>query len=292
MNKNVLIILVLALTATFVNSCKKGDEDPFISFRSRKARVEGLWNFDIYTKNTVSVYTEQDNPRTEIYSEEIGGEDANSDEMVTSTETKTLADSKTVKGLGTVTEYTVNFTGSNQFKMTKIYTLKSTFSEVTDTTSDNYVTKSYVRIENVTIKYKGTWNFLDKIKDEYKNKERIALDFTEISVTTDISTDTTEVTVDKTVIPAEELSRVESSSALTRTDIDNYATGENIQSWQLLRLANDEIKVVREIYDANSINLTASLDHSVVGTYNDAVKVTGEETFTLHLKGDAEEVTP
>jgi hypothetical protein len=43
-NINTFLILFLGLFLTFpFQSCKKGEDDPFISFRSRKARVEGEW---------------------------------------------------------------------------------------------------------------------------------------------------------------------------------------------------------------------------------------------------------
>jgi len=40
-----IVVLSLYLMVTFVlfNGCKRGEDDPFISFRSRKARVTGKW---------------------------------------------------------------------------------------------------------------------------------------------------------------------------------------------------------------------------------------------------------
>lgn len=47
----VLFLAVSALTAGFVSSCKKGKDDPFLSLRSRKARVEGEWKLVSQTTN-------------------------------------------------------------------------------------------------------------------------------------------------------------------------------------------------------------------------------------------------
>ena len=44
MKKVLLILLVSLLTVTIFQSCKKGENDPTISFRSRDARLIGKWN--------------------------------------------------------------------------------------------------------------------------------------------------------------------------------------------------------------------------------------------------------
>lgn len=43
MKKKVIIALVALSSAFVFNGCKKGENDPFLSFRSRKARVAGEW---------------------------------------------------------------------------------------------------------------------------------------------------------------------------------------------------------------------------------------------------------
>ena len=50
-----LVFLVLALG---LSSCRKGKEDPLISFHSRKDRVAGGWAINNYTReqNTVYIY--------------------------------------------------------------------------------------------------------------------------------------------------------------------------------------------------------------------------------------------
>jgi hypothetical protein len=43
--KNIkLLLLIVILFYTILPSCKKGEDDPFLSFRSRKARLVGDWN--------------------------------------------------------------------------------------------------------------------------------------------------------------------------------------------------------------------------------------------------------
>ena len=46
-NKLIIYALILCFGASF-QSCKKGDDDPFISLRSRANRIEGKWTVDKY----------------------------------------------------------------------------------------------------------------------------------------------------------------------------------------------------------------------------------------------------
>lgn len=60
--KNTFAVMAI-VGVTTVSSCKKGENDPFLSLRSRKARVTGEWKL---TKGTV---TETDNSRGTTNSE-------------------------------------------------------------------------------------------------------------------------------------------------------------------------------------------------------------------------------
>lgn len=61
--KTFTLTIICALTVMPFQSCKKGPDDPFISFRSRKARLEGEWTLKTYKKNG----TEQNLSSTVIY---------------------------------------------------------------------------------------------------------------------------------------------------------------------------------------------------------------------------------
>lgn len=63
MKRNILVIaMVLVGTILSLNSCKKGENDPFLSLSSRKARLSGEW------KLTSAEWTEVGDGDTEIYS--------------------------------------------------------------------------------------------------------------------------------------------------------------------------------------------------------------------------------
>ena len=72
-NKIIMLVFALALIATSFQSCKKGEEDPAISLRSRTARLKGKWELvsglDTYTGSSYS-YTVSYNGSTATYSED------------------------------------------------------------------------------------------------------------------------------------------------------------------------------------------------------------------------------
>lgn len=47
-----LLLLYVILINTVILSCKKGEDDPFLSFRSRKARLTGEWKLDYGKEET------------------------------------------------------------------------------------------------------------------------------------------------------------------------------------------------------------------------------------------------
>lgn len=50
-----LTTLLFFITALFISACKKGDDDPLISFRSRKTRLTGEWQLVKTTVNNEPV---------------------------------------------------------------------------------------------------------------------------------------------------------------------------------------------------------------------------------------------
>jgi hypothetical protein len=133
-----LICLVAASSIT-LNSCKKGSGDPFISLRSRKARLAGTWTL---TKQDQSS-TQTNGGTTTVDTRKVDG----------TTLTITNGGTSTV---GTYTE-TLEFTKDGKFTMTSTETY--TFGG-TAFTSNDVVT--------------GTWDFLSGVGD-LKSKESIIL---------------------------------------------------------------------------------------------------------------------
>ena len=145
--KNTVVLLLSALViAGSFSGCKKGENDPFLSLRSRKSRLEGNW---VIVKEEVSE-TNINGSTTEIMQSVYDGK-----MKVTTTTTTVGALSTTV--IDTV-KYTVNF----DIKKDGNYKIIAT--------NEN-------KIDIVTTE--GTWLFLGKSKlNGLKNKEAILLTIT------------------------------------------------------------------------------------------------------------------
>lgn len=48
---NLILVLVMAMTAATLPSCKKGADDPAVSFKSRNNRITNTWKLVKYEKN-------------------------------------------------------------------------------------------------------------------------------------------------------------------------------------------------------------------------------------------------
>lgn len=155
MKKVILLSTVVLLLTSVFTACKKGENDPFLSLRSRKARISGEWTLNyaeyvhvstianVTTTEAISFY---DQTEVTVNSTEVSGVMANH-EVVSASCTVKL----TIEKDGTYTQ------------------VKTKNDEVTTT--------------------KGTWIFLKKnSENDLKNKEAILL--TESSVTSAGSTTT------------------------------------------------------------------------------------------------------
>ncbi|TAE87024.1 MAG: hypothetical protein EAY81_04735 [Bacteroidetes bacterium] len=136
MKKTLAFILLLTIVST--SGClKKGEDDPFISFRTRKARVAGKWKVTSY--KFTEVYTSSINPSSNY------------------------TDVLTSDGFNYTLVSTEN--GSSSSK-SGIRTEKWEFEK-----NGDY--KSTLVFDGVLFDSKGTWNFTGGIGDK-KNKSQIA----------------------------------------------------------------------------------------------------------------------
>ena len=154
-------VLGLLVVAAVLPSCKKGDDDPFLSLRSRKGRVAGDWTVDARVK-------------TETQS--------NSSSSTSTTTTTTISGSnwtQTHSNSSDVHTGAVTFT----FKFDKDGKWSSVY-ELTETDNTGGVTTTSVEHTESS----GIWNFLGKIGDA-KNKENMSVSTTsETTKTTFTST--------------------------------------------------------------------------------------------------------
>ena len=160
-NMKKLIILSLAAIALMANlsSCKKGENDPFLSLKSRKARVVGEWTV-----------TKEEGTSQDISKISFGGV----------TVTTTTNETSTYNGtLFTSTSVTTSSAGGNPLENTynDVYTQSYTFEK-----DGSFSLETVYTGQNYTEKIEGTWAFVGKSKTaELKNKEAIALSVTKYS---------------------------------------------------------------------------------------------------------------
>jgi hypothetical protein len=142
MKKTLSFMLVTLLTAsTFLTSCKKGEDDPFLSVKSRKSRVVGEWKMISGTS-------------TEI--------DQNSTYTTTTTITysgTSAAESETIASSTSTTTTTSDYSYTQEFIFDKDGSFSGTIVE-----------------DGITTTFEGTWNFTGGVK-EAKNKSQIILTY-------------------------------------------------------------------------------------------------------------------
>lgn len=133
---NLLLFVVLIGT---LSECKKGEDDPFISLRRRKARVVGDWKLTSGTSLSTSNSSNSSSTDAYTYTEtsySYNGTDVNNGNTTTSSDAG-------------VYSYKIKFEKDGKFSATEVQ-------------GSDFTT------------YSGVWNFTHGV-GEYKNKEQIAL---------------------------------------------------------------------------------------------------------------------
>lgn len=148
------VIALLAVGSLFISSCKKGENDPFISFKSRKARVVGEW--------TVTAGS---------------GTDVNDTGSSSTTTTWTYDGAVETQTTGTVSS-TTNVTRTYHFE-------KDGNFHMVETETGTIATVAYT--DETTSE--GTWNFTGRVGEE-KNKEAILLTITSTTTKYTLGTST------------------------------------------------------------------------------------------------------
>ena len=143
------LIVAVALPAVTFVGCKKGENDPFLSLRSRKGRVAGEWKVTGGEGESVSNSSGSSTTTTWTYD---GTQESST--SVTTSGSSTFTSNSTNK-------YTVDYTfdKDGNFTMTEV---------------DNNDTPAE------TTTYAGTWNFTGGV-GEMKNKSQLILHVTSIS---------------------------------------------------------------------------------------------------------------
>jgi len=154
MKKSIILGLSVIALAVNLTSCKKGENDPFLSLSSRKARLAGEWTLTNETNNDV-----------------YNGNNGVNDYIQT---TASIYDGTT--RTGTETTVTNGQIATDQLTP-QVYTQQLTIEK------DGTFILSYISADG-SEKYEGNWVFLGKNKStKLKNKEAISLSFSKFTST-------------------------------------------------------------------------------------------------------------
>ncbi|WP_157454159.1 hypothetical protein [Crocinitomix catalasitica] len=153
-----ILILVFTLTVTLsMFNCKKGDNDPFISLLSRKARLAGTWKVDSYEKLASNVDGDEKIEVEEVFN------------GLTVFKVTTTVDEGTTSIVEDPDDVTIS---DYNFVIEKDGNWSSSLTRLT-------VSEIYIADDTLIINTKeqfemtGTWSFIGKNKGNYKNKERV-----------------------------------------------------------------------------------------------------------------------
>lgn len=229
----VLLLIVLSSIMVF-DGCKRGDDDPFFSIRSRKARVTGDWTFDSFESNINQYFINSGYKANVVFKLTGNNISIKVDSIQTPHDT-----SKTTTGV--VKEATYKFDKNSKMEYRFEYELTWTKTTVDENTN---VTTEDVIVTTVKTRATGSWNFLSNVEKngvhKYKNKERLSLIFETYNENTTIVS-TTRVTDENGV----QLSY--NYNVTSTSDEHKYANGENAQIWIIRELRNNKIVMDRDV---------------------------------------------
>lgn len=307
--------LALAIAVVSFNGCKKGEEDPGISFKSRKGRVAGDWTLSAMdiTVTTLNTYNDPDslgNAKEEYTSHDtFDGTNYSETSFQKDTEEDGDYSSTTINAAGgsITTNYadyasgllsSVTATGTYSHTRTITYTLgkdgkfeaKMISKRNTSVTAPSNILFNLVMTTSLdeTTEFEGTWAFIGKDKtNEFKNKERIAIWYTTVT-TTSVSEDKDTYT-DK--IPGGTYFQQTMTNKNDSKSTDTYKNSAPDEVWELVELKNKEMKIISTgstVSAGNNTNYVTAynalagtqITTSYASTYNQKTEWTMTGTLT------------
>lgn len=233
LRKFVLIALAAAFVVPVLDSCKKGEEDPALSLKSRKGRLKGEWKVDSYEVNEV---------------DESSNTSVSGITTTTKDESKSVYDGTKVTTTGKTTYTSGGTTTTDTWDVetenfAATYTIEGdgTFSKeettsYTETDVDTFgsrIRTSVIEVSEVT-SVSGTWDFNEGV-GEFASKEKVLFFYDEGKTTT-----TTTVTETYTDIGG---GNTETNKSVNTHTLNFTYTNISEEVWLLTMLKNKEMKV-------------------------------------------------
>jgi len=224
-----------------LESCfKKGPNDPFISFKTRKARMTGEWKIKDYLLETTTDYIDG---KKDIY--KFTGKDDAVSEKIGYESVQGKKDTTWTWNGKIVTERMFIFDKNGKVTYKYHYKLSEFYEDEADGPTVDYDGETWWSDTTLSIERKyyntGTWNFLLGV-DDYKRKERVSIvweyvDFEQIDNTKIVYRSEDE----------EEQPWKEVNSPIRQQSRSYYYNGELTELWILDKLKGKELMMYRYI---------------------------------------------
>ncbi|MGV6862149.1 MAG: hypothetical protein ACWA41_10275 [Putridiphycobacter sp.] len=227
-------------------SCKKGENDPALSLKTRKGRLAG--EYTITSIEGTSTYTSGSNTST----------------TTTTFDGSNYVESQTSNGTTVSNTSTVTLA---EMTFSKDGTWTRSWNE-TRTEIDDQTSYKQTDVIDTKMTMSGTWAFVGKTKDQSKNKERVQLSVLEY--TNDETTNTTF---------EDKIFNTTTNSSSTSSDAGSYAYLEYVMVYDIDMLKSKEM-VFKSVEDDSYSNSYTSGNTTTTTTST----YTGEETITLTQK--------
>ncbi len=260
-NRKVLVLfLVAVMTATLFEGCfKKGDEDPFISLRSRKARITQDWEVSGFEGKYLVKLNSGENRFIDL--KQTGNEISETTEYTkmsqTTQDSLSAGQDTTIVWKGKINDAYYKIKNDGSFEFVYEYTLEKThrkeylengYNQPISTfwpafPGQNFSVDSVMKRNYRTV-YKGRWNFLHN-EDGYKNKERIIFEIEDAVNITNLSTTYIfDAEDDDGVFPNNPVDTTFSRQSLESVS-NKYANGERSILWEINKLRSKEVTFKR-----------------------------------------------
>jgi len=258
-----LILIVLGSIWIF-DGCKKGDDDPFFSIHSRKARVTGDWTIEFMERNVTQSLSDGSKAVVDF---KIDG-----DKIIIKVDSfETSHDTTNIITTGIVNEVYYRFDRNSKMDHVFSYQLTKEKSVIDENTSISTYDKIVTTIKD---RATGSWDFISKIEkngvNKYKNKERISLIFESKNNVTTIVTTHWQTDADGIIIPG-----TYDYNSIIESSENKYANGEYAEIWILKELRNKKIVMERNIDNLVQTQIIDSTSTS--SSYSEK----GTQTITL-----------
>ena len=261
------VILIVLSSILVFDGCKRGNDDPFFSIHSRKARVTGDWAIETMERNVTQLLSNGTTAKinfkvaNDIVTQVVDSINTSHDTSVTTT--------------GVVKENFYRFDKNSKMEYLFHYELSKLWTVVDENTNITTYDKMVFTYEE---RATGSWNFLSSVEkhgvNKYKNKERLALIFESNNITQ--STLTSHWTVDEngTFSPT-------TWTSYKTTGENKYGNGEFAEIWVLRELRTKKIVMEREINDLEQTTTRFEDSNGIVTTTGNSFTEKGTEAVSL-----------